>query len=401
MHFTTNILALAMTLGSSQAALQGFNYGSTNGDGSSRTQADFQDLFKTAKNLAATNGGFTSARLYTMIQGGSTNDPISAIPAAIAEDTTLLFGLWASGGNMDNELAALKNAIDQYGEKLSKLVVGISVGSEDLYRLSPTGAKSNAGPGVEPQDLANYIGQVRKMIQGTPISSAPIGHVDTWTAWVNGSNSAVTDAVDWLGFDGYPYFQSTMANSIDDAKKLFVESVDNTKSAAGGKPVWITETGWPVSGKTENLGVANIANAKQYWDEIGCPLFGNMNIYWYTLQDADASATPNPSFGIVGTTLSTNALFDLTCPKNSHLSFSTSTAAPASPTSSATATSGNSSPSSGANSAKGSGTVSTPSGTASNSSSAASPTNSDSAATRASGSSIGMILAGVALALMA
>ena len=78
MHFTS-LLALALSLGSSQAALQGFNYGSTNGDGSSRTQAQFQDLFKTAKNLVGTSG-FNSARLYTMIQGGTTNDPISAIP---------------------------------------------------------------------------------------------------------------------------------------------------------------------------------------------------------------------------------------------------------------------------------------------------------------------------------
>lgn len=36
-----------------------------------------------------------------------------------------------------------------------------------------------------------------------------------WTAWVNGSNSAVVEAVDWLGTDAYPYFQNLEANSVD------------------------------------------------------------------------------------------------------------------------------------------------------------------------------------------
>lgn len=433
MYFT-NLVALALTLGSSHAALQGFNYGSTNGDGSSRTQSQFQDLFKTAKNLVGASG-FNSARLYTMIQGGTTNDPTSAIPAAIAEDTTLLLGLWTSGGNTDNELTALKSAISQYGDQLTKLVVGISVGSEDLYRNSPMGEGSIAGPGVQPEELAGYIDQVRSLIKGTGLSTAPIGHVDTWTAWVNGSNSAVTDAVDWLGFDGYPYFQNTMANSIDNGKALFEDAVAKTKSAAGGKEVWITETGWPVSGKTENQAVASIANAKQYWDQVGCPLFGNTNTYWYTLQDADPGATPNPSFGIVGTTLSNKALFDLTCPKVTTLSTSSSSSGSSSGSSSSTDSSSGSSSTSGDNgstsssSSSGSGsssgsTTSTDSSSGSSSSSggkgssssanapsravgsgsasSGSPTHTNAAntATRAQGSFFGMIVASITLAMV-
>lgn len=56
-----------------------------------------------------------------------------------------------------------------------------------------------------------------------------------------------------------------------------------------------------------------MANAKTYWDQVGCnKLFGKINTYWYTLQDAFPT-TPNPSFGIVGTDLSTTPLFDLSC----------------------------------------------------------------------------------------
>ncbi|RLL95291.1 hypothetical protein CFD26_102962 [Aspergillus turcosus] len=325
MHFT-QLAALALALATSEAAYQGFNYGSTKSDGSVKSQSDFQSEFLTAKNLVGTSG-FTSARLYTMIQGGTTNTPISAIPAAIAEETSLLLGLWASGGNFANEITALKNAIADYEDDLAKLVVGISVGSEDLYRNSVDGVKANAGIGTNPDEIVSYINQVRSTIAGTKLSGAPIGHVDTWTAWVNGSNSAVIDACDWLGFDGYPYFQNTMPNSISDAKALFDESVAKTQAVAQGKEVWITETGWPVSGNTENLAVANIANAKTYWDEVGCPLFGKTNTWWYILQDADP-VTPNPSFGIVGSTLSTTPLFDLSCSAASSSAAASSTAGP-------------------------------------------------------------------------
>ncbi|KAL4978845.1 glycoside hydrolase superfamily [Aspergillus desertorum] len=324
MFTKTQILALALSIASAEAASKGFNYGATKPDGSVKVQADFQAEFQTAKNLETTSG-FNSARLYTMIQGtGST--PISAIPAAIAEETTLLLGLWASGGNMDNEIAALKAAIDQYGEEFAKLVVGISVGSEDLYRSSETGIQANAGIGIGPDELVSYIKRVREAIAGTSLSDAPIGHVDTWNAWTNSSNAAVAEAVDWLGFDGYPFFQNTMDNSIDDAKALFQESIEKTKAVAGNKEVWITETGWPVSGDSQNLAVASIENAKKFWDEVGCPLFDKVNTWWYILQDASGSSVPNPSFGIVGNTLSTTPLFDLSCSASSSKSNSSSSA---------------------------------------------------------------------------
>ncbi|KAJ5175975.1 glucan endo-1-3-beta-glucosidase eglC [Penicillium canariense] len=321
--FSKQVLALALSIVAAEAAMQGFNYGSTKTDGSYNYEADFKTQFATAKNLVGTSG-FTSARLYTMIQGGTTSDPIQAIPAAVAEDTSLLLGLWASGGNMDNEIAALKSAIDTYGESFTKLVVGISVGSEDLYRNSVTGVKNDAGVGIDPSLLVTYIKQVKSAISGTTLSGASIGHVDTWDAWTNSTNSAVIDEIDWLGFDGYPYYQTTMSNGIDQGKSLFDDAVAKTKAVANGKEVWITETGWPVSGPNEGDAVASVANAKQYWDQVGCPLFGETNTWWYMLADAGSS----PSFGVTGSTSSTNPLFDLSCgnsTSSSSASASTST----------------------------------------------------------------------------
>lgn len=307
---------LAACVASASAVYQGFNYGSQFTNGSSMFQADFEALFTTAKNLVGTTG-FTSARLYTMIQAYSTNTPIEAIPAAIATQTTLLLGLWASAGQdvFNNEVAALTSAINQYGANLTGLIAGISVGSEDLYRNSPIGIENLSGVGANPSDLVSYINQVRSAIAGTPLSQVPVGHVDTWTGWVNGSNVDVVKAVDFLGMDAYPYFQNTESNSIDEGYSVFFQAYNNTAGVSQGKPVWITETGWPVSGNKSNLAVASIENAQTYWDQVGCAIFGDINTWWFTLDDSWPT-TPSPSFGIVGSTLSTTPLFNLTCPSN-------------------------------------------------------------------------------------
>ncbi|KAF2710920.1 glycoside hydrolase family 17 protein [Pleomassaria siparia CBS 279.74] len=318
MRFTSTMLASAAILGSANAALKGFNYGAFFLNDAAKQQADFEYEFNAAKQLAGTSAAFTSARLYTMIQHGTTNTVIEAIQAAINTKTQLLLGMWASAGsdNFNNEITALKAAISQYGTSFTDLVVGISVGSEDLYRITPTGIANQAGAGAQPSELINYVAQTRAAIQGTGLAGKPIGHVDTWTAYVNGSNAGVISALDFLGVDAYPYWETTTANSIGNANASFYDAYQQTVAAAQGKAVWVTETGWPVTGPTENQAVANADNAKIYWQDVSCSLMkNNVNLFYYTLQDAQYG-TPVPSFGIkpAGDLLAVDALFDLTCP---------------------------------------------------------------------------------------
>ncbi|KIX96100.1 uncharacterized protein Z520_08355 [Fonsecaea multimorphosa CBS 102226] len=301
---TSQILALVAALPSTLAAYKGFNYGSTGND-----QSSFEGQFNSAKAL-----GFTSARLYTMIQDGTTNTPISAIPAAIDTGTSLLLGLWASAGDADfaNELAALNAAITQYGTAFTDLIAGISVGSEDIYRITPIGIENNSGAGVGPATIINYINQVRSAIAGTSAAGKPVGHVDTYNVWTNSSQNDLIGACDFLGVDAYPWYETTKANSIDNANATFWGDYDDTTAAAQGKPVWITETGWPVSGANSNEAVASVQNAQTYYDEVGCTAFGEgINTWWYILQDTGAS----PSFGVVGagSPPPTTPLYSLSC----------------------------------------------------------------------------------------
>ena len=285
-------LSAALAVGQN---LQGFNYGATYTDGSGITEPGYEALFNAAKNLQGNSNAFTSARLFTSVQAGSTNAPSEAFQAAVNTKTKLLLGLWGSAGqaNIDNEVAAIQTAINNLGSSFTDLVVGISVGSEDLYRISPTGIENNSGIGAGPSEIAGYIANVRQALSGGPLKSAPIGHVDTWTAWVNGSNSAVIEASSFIGFDAYPYFQFQNENGIDNAESLFFSAYDQTVAAVGGKPIWVTETGWPVSGETERLAEPSLANAKRYWDQVGCGrLFGKVNTFcklFFTLARTNVS----------------------------------------------------------------------------------------------------------------
>lgn len=95
-----------------------------------------------------------------------------------------------------------------------------------------------------------------------------------------------------------------------------MSALNRVEGVSQDKPVWVTEVGWPVSGPTENQAVASAENSKTYWDEVGCELFNQYNVWWYILRDNNASPAPDPSFGIVGIELE-EPLFDLTCPAGS------------------------------------------------------------------------------------
>ncbi|KUI61960.1 putative glucan endo-1,3-beta-glucosidase eglC [Cytospora mali] len=309
-----DIVSKSATVSAANSGIKGFNYGAFFLDQTAKKQVDFQYEFNRAQNLANTTG-WNSARLYTMVQWGTASDPITAIPAAIATKTTLLLGMWVSGSTaaIDNEIAALKSAISTYGTDFTDLVKGISVGSEDLYRAAQ-GDSSN--PGVEVDTLISYVTKVRNAIKGTALESIPVGHVDTYDSFENATNTKIISDLDWIGFDGYPYWEKANGNSIDDASELFYRGLNKTKAIAGDKPVYVTETGWPVSGDQFGQAVASDANARKYWKDIACTLTeNNINVWWYILQESQ-NGQASPDFGIFGAgdLATVPQSYDLSCP---------------------------------------------------------------------------------------
>lgn len=405
----SQILAIAALVASAQAttAYLGFNSGSTNADGSSKYKADWVTEFTNAAKLEGAPGTFNSIRLYTNIQGGTTNTPIEAFEAAVETNTTILLGIWASGTtSIDNELTALSTGLTNLGDDFANLVIGISIGSEDLYRNSATGVTNEAGIGADPSTIVGFIKDYKTKFANTKLANVPIGHVDTWDAFTNSSNSAVIDAVDWLGVDEYPYYQTGDGNSIENNAKLFKAAYDAVVGVAGDKTVWVTETGYPYEGKTWDEAVPSLANAKTYWDEVGCAqLFNKVPTFWYNfVEDNGANAQ---KFAITDNESSTPR-FNLTCPATttSDDANSTSTTSGSSSNStgsgsssnSTTTGSGSSATSTGSSSGSSSGSGST---TGSSSSASSSSSNvASSGAVKMGSSALAVALVGAAFALL-
>jgi glucan endo-1,3-beta-D-glucosidase len=310
------LVALATSLGLTCAeTFLGFNSGATTDSRKVKKQADFKKEFETAQKLRNSPGIFNSVRLYTNIQPDTTDTPIEAFPAAVETNTKILLGLWCSGTtSIANEISALTKAVSQYGRNFTDLVVGISVGSEDLYRVSESGIQNEAGVGQDAATILGFIRDVRDAIEGTPLSEVPVGHVDTWTAWVNESNSEVIENVDFIGTNLFPYYEDDKGNAISNASNVFNDALNRTKNAAGEKPVWITETGYPYRGPAWGQAQATVDNAKTYWDTVGCSLFGRENVWWYALRDSNPD---NQAKFAITEDLSETARFNLTCPTNS------------------------------------------------------------------------------------
>jgi glucan endo-1,3-beta-D-glucosidase len=323
-----SLALLASSLASTYAAdaYLGFNSGATKVDRSAKFKSDFLAEFNTAQGLKGAPGTFNAVRLYTNIQAYSDSDPIQAFEAAIETKTKILLGIWTSGTtSIDKELSALTKAIKQYGSDFTDLVIGISIGSEDLYRISVTGvANDPKGVGNSPDNIVKFIGDYKKAVSGTPLSSVPIGHVDTWDVWGNATNKPVLDAVDWVGVDEYPYYENGKGNDIKNAGHLFDRAYDAVVATVNGKPVWVTETGWPVTGPNWDQAVPSKDNAKYYWNEIGCrKLFNKVPTFWYNLRDSNPD---NEAKFAITENLSTDPHFDLSCPTTFETSDTTTSA---------------------------------------------------------------------------
>lgn len=313
MRFAT-ALSIAATLGctAAQGTILGFNSGASDDKGNPKTQRDFEREFRAAKNLNGLPGDFNTIRLYSNIQWNTPDTPIAAFAAAVATNTSLLLGIWASGtDNIDNELKALEAALEEHGDQLADLVVGISVGSEDLYRVSEPGIRNKAGVGQDADTIVRFIKDAKSKLANTSLRDKPLTHVDTWTAWVNGSNKAVIDEIDFLAVNAFPFYEGTLDNQISNAGMLLSSALNETEAVAGGKDVWITETGWAYSGPAFGAAQATVDNAGEYWQEVGCKLFGKHNVFWYTLRDANPA---NEVKFAITDNLSTTPRFNLTCP---------------------------------------------------------------------------------------
>lgn len=279
-------LAAAITT-TTHAFFSGFNIGANLASGACRAESDWELAFD---KIASFPGNFRNVRLFA---SSDCNALANAVPAAIKTGTKLLVGVWTEDdSHFDAEKQALMQAVQQHGKDW---ILAVSVGSEDLYR-------QEASPDV----MAQKIYDVRGLLGSIGAGDKRVGHVDTWTAWVDPANQAVINAVDWLGNDAYAYWEGA---SIDNgaANGAYWAAMNQVRAVSQGKDVWLTETGWPVTGPPVGNAVPSVGALQTFWWQVACTSVKEMNFFWYDLDDFSAS----PQFAIVGSDY--NPLIDMTC----------------------------------------------------------------------------------------
>jgi exo-beta-1,3-glucanase (GH17 family) len=219
----------------------------------------------------------------------SCTDGHEQIPAIAAEyGLKTMVGVWLDADHEHNE-EEIANAIEIGKAGHADI---LAVGNEVLLRGE-----------MSEDELIDTINRVRKAVPGVPV-----GYVDAYFKFVD--HPRVTDACDVILANCYPFWEKCPAeHSLLYMKEMYRRAV----SAANGKQVIISETGWPNLGSAEGGAVPSLENAMKYFintyqwaEEEGIDIFyfsafdetwkvgaeGDVGAYW-GLWDKDG----NPKYG--------------------------------------------------------------------------------------------------------
>lgn len=185
-----------------------------------------------------------------------------------------MVGIWLDDDHEKNEVE-LNNAIE-----IAKAghVDLLAVGNEVLLRDEMSEAA-----------LIEYINRAK---EGAP--GVPVGYVDAYFKFV--TNPQVSEACDVIFANCYPFWEGISAeNALVYMKEMYRQAT----IAAQGKPVIISETGWPNLGTPERGAVPSFENAIRYFinayqwadeEEIDIIYFSAFDEVWKTMAEGDVGA---------------------------------------------------------------------------------------------------------------
>jgi GPH family glycoside/pentoside/hexuronide:cation symporter len=104
-------------------------------------------------------------------------------------------------------------------------------------------------------EMLGYIQRVKEAIPGIPV-----GYVDAYFQFVERPN--LVEACDLILANCYPFWEGC---NIDQASQYLKQMHAVTEQAANGKPVVVTETGWPNEGSNMNGAEPSPNNAMKYF----------------------------------------------------------------------------------------------------------------------------------------
>ena len=154
-----------------------------------------------------------------------------------------------------------------------------AVGNEVLYREDLT-----------VDALLDYIKHVKAQV-----TEVPVGYVDAYYEFTD--HPEVADVCDIILANCYPYWEGcSLEYSLMYMKQMYFEA----QAAGKGKPVLITETGWPSSGQSIGGAHASFENSLKYFinaqrwskaEDIPMFYFSSFDESWKIEKEGDVGAS--------------------------------------------------------------------------------------------------------------
>ena len=271
---------------------------STDTDFSSKTDADIKALF--SKTL---NNGLHGLCFSPYLEGQNIGDQLSESQITKRMEVIAPYTQWVrsfscTDGNelipkvaQQKELKTMVGAWigDDKTQNEKEIKALIELGESGFVDIAVVGNETLMRGELSEEELLAYINRVKKALPGIPV-----GYVDAYYQFVK--RSKLIDACDVILVNCYPFWEGC---NIEQSSIYLKQMYAVTQQFAKGKPVIITETGWPNKGDSLQSAQPTESNAMKYFidssnwaqkNEIPLFYFSSFDESWKVHHEGDVGA---------------------------------------------------------------------------------------------------------------
>jgi glucan 1,3-beta-glucosidase len=280
---TTTLTALALSLIAPATAIAplGFNLGVKDNSGNCKTADEYKSDLQTLSTYS------NHVKIYSV---SDCNTLANLGPVAESASFQITVGVWPTPSDkFDLEKQTLQSILPTISKST---ISSILVGSEALYRGDLTGS-----------ELANYISEIQQLLSqlkdkdGNSYSDIPVGTVDSWNKFVDGTANDVIPVSNVLYANAFSYWQGqTQQNSTFSFFDDIMQALQTIQSIKGSTDIdfWVGETGWPTQGSNFGDSIPSVDNAATFWKEGVCAMRG-WGVNTFVFEAFDESWKPETS----------------------------------------------------------------------------------------------------------
>ena len=219
------------------------------------------------KTADQVSGDFESISGYSFVRayGTDCNQVSTILAAAKAKGMKLFLGIYDITA-VTSEIQTIISAVGSDWDMVDTISIGNEGVNNGQYTVSAVVAA---------------ISTARGLLKSTSFSGNVVT-VDTFVATI--ANPELCEASDYAAVNCHPFFDGGV--TADQAGTFVLEQMQRVSSACGGKNTWITETGWPTKGNSNNKAVPGTAEQSTAISAIRSAisknviLFSAFNDYW-------------------------------------------------------------------------------------------------------------------------